>query len=285
MINLILTTSAAHFRPYFAKQKGFRVLPLGKNKDGENIFPDGEVFASLPSLPKTGRFIVLHSGAPEPNRGLAELEMLLSILKWEGKKAEVFFTYMPYSMQDKQHGKGETIAAEDILRKLTLYYGVKKLYVLEPHFEGAPWLTGLPLISVPAHNFLMREVRKKYREAIFVAPDMGHVRRTKIEGVEKKRIDSYTVEIGKNPKLMSRLSGKTVAVVDDIVETGGTMIGFKEACMAFCPKKMLAVVTHGLLPEGVARLKKEYGALILSNSIAQKTPTVDIAPLIAEVLL
>ncbi|MSU55900.1 MAG: ribose-phosphate diphosphokinase [Candidatus Taylorbacteria bacterium] len=287
MINLILTTSAQHFRVYFENRKEFRLVPLGKNKDGKNAFPDGEVFVKLPDLPKEGRFVVLHSGAPNPNDGLLELEIILSILKREGKRdVEVFFSYVPYSMQDKLHGAGETITAEDILRKLVSYYGVKKIFAIDPHFHDGAWLSGLPFQSVSAHETLLSAVRKEYPDAVFVAPDMGHTKRTKgLQGVQKTRVDSYTVHLAEDEALFGSLRGKAVAVVDDLVETGGTMIRFEEACKKYGPKEMVAVVTHGLLPEGVARLQKNYSKLFLSNSIAEPASTIDVAPLIEKALL
>ena len=287
MINLIITTAAAHFLPYFKNRKEFRIVPLGRNADGKHIFPDGEVFVRLPELSKGERIVVLHCGAPHPNDGLAELEMILSILKREGHtNAEVFFSYVPYGMKDKLQGAGETIAAEDLLRKLVSYYGVKKVYAIDPHFHDAAWLKGLPFISVSAHETLLTAVRKEYKEAVFVAPDSGHVKRTTgLAGVQKTRLDSYTVHIKEDEALFNSLKGKVVAVVDDIVETGGTMNRFQEECTKYAPKDMVAVITHGLLPEGVKELQKKYSKLFLSNSIPNPASNIDIAPLIAQSVL
>ncbi|MDO8594289.1 MAG: ribose-phosphate diphosphokinase [bacterium] len=287
MVNLILSTAATHFQAYFESRKEFRLLSLGKNKDGKNVFPDGEVFVKLSDLPKAGRIIVLHSGAPNPNDGLAELEMILSILKREGKTdVEVFFSYFPYSMQDKMQGTGETIAAEDVLRKLVSYYGVKKVYAIDPHFHDAPWLSGLPFVPVSAHEMLVTQIRVEYPDAVFVAPDMGHTKRVKgLKGVQKTRLDSYTIHLAEDEALFNGLKNKVVAVVDDLVETGGTMIRFQEACKKYGSKEMVAVVTHGLLPEGVKRLQNNYSKLFLSNSIAEPASNIDIAPLVEKALI
>jgi len=288
MINLILTTSASHFKDSFGSRKNFRLVVLGTNRDGKNIFPDGEVFVKLPELSKESRTVVLHSGAPNPNDGLAELEMILSILKRGGiQNVEVFFTYLPYGMQDKIHVEGETNAAEDLLRKLCEYYGVGKIYAIDPHFTEAPWLKGMPFVSVSAHETLLSAVRKNYPDAVFVSPDMGHETRTKglMKGFQKTRTDSYTVTITHDGIFMSGIKGKTVAVVDDIIETGGTMIGFYNECEKFAPKEMVAVVTHGLLSSGIKRLKEKYLAVFISNTINQEEANVDISMLISRALV
>ncbi|PIQ68364.1 MAG: hypothetical protein COV91_04530 [Candidatus Taylorbacteria bacterium CG11_big_fil_rev_8_21_14_0_20_46_11] len=284
MVNLILTTTAQHFGAYFKDRMGFRIIPLERNKDGKNSFPDGEVYVNVGSslLDREGRFIVVHSGAPDPNGGLAELEYILSVLKRANKEIEVFFTYMPYSMQDKIHAEGETNAAEDLLQKLVQYYGVKKIYAIDPHFHSASWLSNLPFVSVSPHGVLTSAVKTDYPDAIFVSPDAGHEKRAQIQGFKKTRTDSYTVTYDSSS--MAHLTGKTVAVVDDIIETGGTMVGFHTACSVQKPKELVAVVTHGVLPEGILRLQKTYVRVYLSNTISRQEANVDLATLIFQTL-
>lgn len=173
-----------------------------------------------------------------------------------------------------------------MLKKLISYYGVKKVYAIDPHFHGAPWLSGLPFYPVSAHGTLLAAVRKDFPDAVFVAPDKGHEKRVAgLQGFEKKRTDSYTVAIEHDKNTLNGFKGKTVGVVDDIIETGGTMAAFHDICKTYAPKKLFAVATHGVLPSGIARVKKAYGTLFLSNSVAQPEANIDITPLIAEVLL
>jgi len=284
MTNLIFTTSATHFRDYFSKQHTCRVVSLGVNKDGTNIFPDGEVFVKLTDLLNEGRFVVVHSGAPTPNEGVIELEAVLSVLhRAKVSNIEVFFTYMPYSMQDKIHEEGETNAAEDLLQKLTQYYGVKKVYAIDPHFHGASWVSRFPFVSVSPHETLVSAVQADFPDAVFVAPDAGHEKRAQIQGFKKTRADSYTVT--HDSSSMAHLAGRTVAVVDDVIETGGTMVGFFTACMKNAPREMIAVITHGVLSEGIERLKKSYSKVYLSNTISRPEAVVDLTSLIKRTLL
>lgn len=285
MTNLIFTRETVHLAHSFEDRSDFFVAKPLKNNEGESTFPDGEVYVNVGSslLDRKGRFIVVHSGAPDPNGGLAELEYILSVLKRAKKEIEVFFTYMPYSMQDKNHEEGETNAAEDLLQKLVRYYGVKKVYAIDPHFHEASWVSGLPFVSVSPHDLLTSAVKADFPEAVFVAPDSGHEKRAQIQGFKKTRTDSYTVS--HDSASMAHLTGKTLAVVDDIIETGGTMIGFHSACATHSPKELIAVVTHGVLPEGIARLKKTYAKVYLSNSIFRVESNVDISPLIEKALL
>ena len=107
-----------------------------------SVFPDGEINTKL-VLPKTDRVVVLHSGSPNPNEGLVELEMILSILNQSSvKKIEVFFTYFPYAQVDSM--------AEAIIRKLVKYYKVSKIYAIDPHFSNKTWINKYPIKIISA---------------------------------------------------------------------------------------------------------------------------------------
>jgi len=108
--------------------KNIEVIFPNKNKDGKRYFPDGEVYMRILKANKLRdkKVIVLHSGAPKPNEGLIELELILQILRDNGVKPEIFFSYFPYGMQDKVFEKGEANVAENLIEKLINYYKVKK---------------------------------------------------------------------------------------------------------------------------------------------------------------
>ena len=96
-INIIPTSQAEYVGKNLAK-KGLKVIFSEKNREGKRYFPDGEVYVKISKVGKIkGRTIVLHSGAPNPNDGLIELEMILEILKKsKARTIEIFFTYFPY---------------------------------------------------------------------------------------------------------------------------------------------------------------------------------------------
>ena len=80
MKTIIIPTSSAEYLALTVKnQNKAEVLFLGKNKEGSRTFPDREAYIRIPQLEKLGknRIVVLHSGSPDPNKGLVELEMVL----------------------------------------------------------------------------------------------------------------------------------------------------------------------------------------------------------------
>jgi ribose-phosphate pyrophosphokinase len=286
-INIIPTSQAEQIGKNLAK-KGLKVIFPEKNREGKRYFPDGEVYVKISKAEKLrGRTIVLHSGAPKPNDGLVELEMILEILrKSKAKPMELFFTYFPYGKQDNIFEKGETNAAENLVKKLVGYYGVAKIYIIDAHFWGREWVKKYPVINISAVDLLIQSALKDFPEAIFLPPDIGSARRTglKLKGLKKKRIDSYLVKIKSNKEFKRIVKGKVVGVIDDLVETGATLVPFYEECKKCRAKEVIALITHGVLTEGIERINSKYSKLYLTNTIDRKEANVDIANLIFETI-
>ena len=232
-----------------------------------------------------GRVVVLHSGQPDPNGGLVELQMILSVLIKTKAKIEVFFSYFPYGMQDHACHPGETNAAEDLVSKLCGYYKVKKIYTLDAHFFGQPWVKKYPIVNVSANKILQKEALKEYPKAVFMAPDAGSQRRANLKGTKKKRTNSFEVSIESDDSFKSVVNGKIVGAVDDLIETGGTLIKFAEECRANKASDVIALITHGVLVSGIKRINLGYKKVYLSNSIKREDANVDISPLILNTIV
>ncbi len=253
-----------------------------KNKEGERFFPDGEVYMRISRVNnlKDKRVIVLHSGTPNPNEGLIELELILQILKDYKIKPELFFTYFPYGRQDRVFERGETNAAEGLVKKLINYYWVKKIYIIDPHFGKMKWVKKYPVIDVSAAPFLIKKAQKDFGQNIlFLSPDKGGNRRTGILGLKKKRLDSFRIK-SFSPKIA--VKGKTVGVIDDILGTGGTLLRFYKTIKKSGANKVIALITHGLLDSGIERIKKKFSKIYLTNTVNKKEANVDVTDLIVD---
>jgi ribose-phosphate pyrophosphokinase len=286
MKTFIIATSQSRHLANNLKRKPriFEVIFPDLNRDNKRYFPDGEIYMGISGIRKLKgkRVVVLHSGSPLPNDGLAELELILQILRDNGIRPEVFFSYFPYGMQDKVFRKGETNAAENLIEKLVNYYKAKKIYIIDAHFGGRKWVKKYPIKNISAAPLLLGQVRKDFSdEILFLSPDKGGKRRTKILGLKKKRLDSFTVEMFSSNIVFK---GKTVAVVDDVIKTGGTLVKFCDTAKGAGAKQVLALATHGVLNSGVKRTKIKFHALYLTNTINKKESNVDITDLIAKTL-
>lgn len=268
---LISTSQGEHIAKQIgAKTKKLKVIFPNFNREGKRYFPDGEVYMNIAQARtlKQKRVVVLHTGAPQPNEGLVELELILQILRDNNIHPEVFFTYFPYGMQDRVFEKGETNVAENLVEKLVNYYEAKKIYIIDPHFGGRKWMKKYPMRVISALPSLMKEAKLDFgKNILLLSPDKGGKRRTQILGFQKQRLDSFHVEIFSKDIDLNR---KTIAVVDDMIKTGGTLVKFYEITKKMGASKVIALATHGVLPQGVSRIANLYDALYLTNTISQR---------------
>ncbi|PIQ98409.1 MAG: hypothetical protein COV64_01415 [Candidatus Nealsonbacteria bacterium CG11_big_fil_rev_8_21_14_0_20_39_9] len=285
-IYLIPTTTTKHLvKNLSATEKNLKIVFPDLSRDGKRLFPDGEIYVKILKTRrlKNKRVIVLHSGAPKPNEGLMELELILQILRDNKIEPEVFFAYFPYGMQDKVFEKGETNVAENLIEKLINYYKVRKIYTIDPHFGGRKWAKKYPIISISAVPILIEKAKEDFgKNILFLSPDIGGKRRTKIPGFKKKRLNSFDVKIF-SPS--SNLKGKIVGVVDDMIKTGGTLLKFYKIAKKAGAKKIIALITHGVMPDGISKIKRRYLKLYLTNTIKRKDSNIDITDLISKNIL
>ncbi len=282
---IIFTSSAKYLaKDVLKKGKDFEVIFPELSRDGKRYFPDGEMYMKIVKAVrlKNKRVVVLHAGAPEPNEGLIELELILQILRDNNICPEVFFTYFPYGMQDRIFEKGETNVAENLVEKLVNYYKAKKIYIIDAHFEGRKWVKKYPFQNLSAVPLLITQAKRDFGDDIFlISSDRGGKRRTKISGFQKKRLNSFHVKITPSN---AKFRGKIVAVVDDMIKTGGTLFKCAEIIKEAGARKILALITHGVITKGITKVKKAYSKLYLTNTINRREANIDITDIIIQKL-
>lgn len=285
-VNVIPTTYAEHIARGLVGEEGINVIFPDKNKDGQRYFPNGEVYVRISRVSKLrGRTAVLHSGEPDRDRGLEELYTILDILgQSKSRRKEVFFTYMPYSRQDRKFQPGETNVAKNIVSKLIRYYHVERIHTIDAHFAGRGWMRQYPVTNISAVGLLKQAASRDYPDAVYMGPDAGSQRRTGLKGTKKRRVSSYVVEIKSDEEFRSDVKDKIVGAVDDGIDTGGTLIEFHEKCIECGARDAIVLAIHGIQPEGIKRVLDTYSKLYLTNTIPREKANVDVTKLVLDVL-
>lgn len=264
------------------------VLPL-PNKDGSWQFPDKEVYVRIPGLKNADHVVVVHSGYPDPNAGLIELIMTLTIIrkysKNEKMKIEVIFTAMPYARQDNDYFDGELNMAKNLIEMLVNCYNVSFITIFEAHFAGKKWMEELPVRNISFSEVLMNQAAADHPGIVFISPDAGAARRSHVKGGKKKRQNSHDVEVSFAKEFRSKIRNNTVGLVDDLLSTGSTLLRAKEQCMKLGAKKSVAIVTHGVNDEGINRIRANFDDLYMSDSINRTGKIVSIRPLLYKTLV
>ncbi len=271
-MNLIVTPTAEHLELDAA-----RLDPHPHNES--RVFPDDEVYVQLESVAELESALVVHSGQPRPNRGLAYLYGLLDLLAEHDVLISLCFTYAPYGMQDASFYPGTVNYARALLNHV-VRYPVRQVYAVDPHFGHRAWTADYPLTQLHAFPLVRDRVDDDLDDYLVVGPDLGAVDRFGIPGFEKTRKGAYEVQLEGELDV----EGRNVLVFDDLIETGGTMIAAYDRLESQGADTVVAAAVHGVLDEGIQRVRDAYDGLYLTNTIATDATNVPIESLVRTVL-
>ena len=251
-------------------------------------FIDGECYVRVKSDLKGEDVIIVQNTYPDEN--IIETILLKSAVKdMEPKSITLVIPYLGYARQDRKFQDGEAVSAKALARILSI--DVDLVITVDPHknyivdfFETeASFCSAVPEI---AKYLLPKDID------VVLAPDKGAVERAeeaaKILGcesdfLEKKRISDEIVEM--KPKEIE-VKNKTVAIVDDIISTGGTMAKAVEEIRKQGAKDVYVACTHGLFIGNAIDKINRAGAteIISTDTIENAYSKVKVAPQIAKTL-
>ncbi len=251
------------------RSKGVSVLePFRK------VFPDGEQYIRIDQ--KVERCLLIQSTYPNQDTKLIELYLALEALKGMGAEIDVALLYVAYARQDKRFLPGEPISVYALYKPLQVL-GCRKLIAIDVHAPQSFESLGLKVRNIVPHGYLAK--RAGIAIDFVLAPDKGAIHRAKelakefgvpYDNLEKYR-DRVTGEISVKEKKLD-VKGMNVAIVDDIVSTGGTLAKAVEALYSAGASKVFAVVTHALLVGSAIEKIERSGLsmLITANTVARE---------------
>jgi ribose-phosphate pyrophosphokinase len=215
------------------------------------IFPDGEQYLKLPDL-ETQDVVVIQSLYPDQDRKIIELYLALEAVNGSGAKTKfVILPYTAYSRQDKRFLKGEPISVRALYLNLKLL-GVDTIVTVDVHSIQSLSSLGFKVFNIMPHTYMLNTINEKID--LVLAPDKGALPRAKevaknldipYDYIDKFR-DRVTGEIKIDQKELN-VNGMSIAIVDDIISTGGTIAKAAQALYQSGAKSVIAVVTHSLI--------------------------------------
>jgi len=285
-----------------AKELGMHFIPAETRR-----FPDGEGYLKTPAQDfdsiRSEPAVIVSSTFPDNGiiqtmmmlAGIADIQRGdLSNLKKEGiqemedvgRRIILAVPYYGYARQDKRFSAGEVVAAGVIASHLSnacdgiVILDIHEPKVLENHGHPIRCVTAVPEIA----NWLREEVDPDF----ILSPDKGAVERARnvaelidvpYSYLEKKRIDAHTIE--HTPKDLD-VSGKVVAIVDDMISTGGTICRASDALRRQGAVEVHAACTHGLFTSGaLTKLADHVDGVHSSDSLANPRAVISGAPALA----
>lgn len=230
-----------------------------------STFPDGDTHCLLEDTKhiRGNHVIVAHDLYPEQNNRIVQLLLLLDLLEDLGAQSvSLFVPYLPYARQDKRHVPGEAISARS-LSKLLHRAGVQALYTFDCHFlKGAPHATyaDLEIYNLTLGPALLEHFKKQVGHSNYhvVGPDAGSNYLVKEHGnqhMQKQRGD-YATSGSVRERAVQKLEHSglklyhdVVAITDDIISTGGTMLRAVQNLQEL-EKEVYCLAVHGLFLNG-----------------------------------
>jgi len=271
-------------------QTGFPNVPVLSK-----VFPDGESYVRLDGNVQGEEVAIVQTTCPPMQDGrLFQLAFLADAAKRTGAtKVTAVVPYLAYARQDKMFLAGEGISVETIARMLKAA-GIDHFLTVNIHSE--PTLKQFPfpaktLSAIPAIADYF--VKKGYKGAFALSPDKGamYIARQAQEvlggdvGYLSKTRDRYTGQTVQTAEGL-KVKDKTVIILDDIISTGGTIVGAAKILLEQGAKHVFCGCVHGLLIGNAEKRILDAGIeeIVGTNSVPGSVSKVSLAPLISQAL-
>ncbi len=261
-------------------------------------FSDKEVFVEIHENVRGEDVFVVQSTCYPTNDNLMELLIALDALKrGSARRITAVVPYFGYARQDRKSGPRTPISAKLVANLITTA-GANRVVTLDLHSGQIQGFFDIPLDNLYAAPVFVNDIRARYHDAMVVSPDVGGVVRARIIA---KRIDADLAIIDKRREragvsevmnIIGDVAGRRCILVDDIVDSAGTLCNAAKALMDAGAVSVSAYVTHGVLSgKAVERVTASpLQELVITDSIpatdevaaAANIRQITIAPLMAE---
>jgi ribose-phosphate pyrophosphokinase len=267
-------------------------------------FANGETFVRFEESVRGSDAFVLQSHTAPINQWIMEQLIMVDALKRaSAKRITVVAPFFGYARQDKKHRGREPISAR-LMADLFKTAGADRLMVVDLHTAQIQGFFDGPVDHLFALPILTRHIGAKLdtTQVTVVAPDAGRVRVAERWSDElggcpmaiiHKRRDPEVANEVKVFDVVGEVAGRTCVVVDDMIDTGGTIVKAADALFEEGAERVVVAATHGVLSgPAVDRLKNSrISEVVLTNTLPipdskrfDKLTVLSIAPLLARAI-
>ncbi|KKB86737.1 phosphoribosylpyrophosphate synthetase [Devosia limi DSM 17137] len=265
-------------------------------------FADKEVYVEVHENVRGEDVFILQSTSFPANDNLMELLILTDALRRSSaRRITAVLPYFGYARQDRKSAPRTPISAK-LVSNLITEAGANRVLTLDLHASQIQGFFDIPTDNLSAAPVMVRDIQDNYdvKNVMIVSPDVGGVIRARnVAGriganlaiVDKRRPRAGVSEV---MNIIGDVSGQACILIDDIVDSGGTLVNAAEALLKAGAKEVSAYITHGVLSDGASEriagsMLKE---LVVTDSIeetevqraAGNIRRLSIAPLIGEAI-
>ena len=257
-------------------------------------FSDGEIYIEINENIRGNSIYIIQSISSPANDNLMELLLCIDALKRSSaKNITAVIPYFGYARQDRKVAPRTSISAK-LVSNLITKAGADRVVTVDLHAGQIQGFFDIPVDNLFSTPIFARHAKKKIKgkNIICVAPDVG--------GTERARALGKTLNVGlaivdkRRPKpgqskvmnVIGNVKGKTCIIVDDIIDSGGTIVNAAKALKDRGAKDVYVYITHGVLTgDAVDKIKKSViKNLVITDTIdnqekIKKAKNIEVLPI------
>ena len=276
-------------------------ISLGRAVVGR--FSDGEVMIEILENVRGRDVFVLQSTCTPTNENLLELMVMIDALKRSSAaRVSAAIPYFGYARQDRRPRSARVAISAKVVANMLASVGVARVLTMDLHADQIQGFFDIPVDNIYAAPVLLGDVwKQRYENLIVVSPDVGGVVRARALA---KRLESDLAIIDKRrPRanvsevmnVIGEVKGRTCVIMDDMVDTAGTLVKAAQVLKEEGASKVVAYCTHPVLSGGaIERIKgSDLDELVVTDTIplqedarnCAKIRQLSVAGLLAETIL
>ena len=301
MSNANLMVVSGNANPLLARDVARRLsIPVGRISVGR--FSDGEVNVEILENVRGRDVFVLQSTSSPTNDNLMEIMVIVDALKRSSAaRITAAIPYFGYARQDRRPRSARVAISAKVVANMLEAVGVDRVLTMDLHADQIQGFFDIPVDNIYAAPILLGDVWKhNYEDLIVVSPDVGGVVRARALA---KRLESDLAIIDKRrPKanvsevmnIIGEVEGRTCVIMDDMVDTAGTLCKAAEVLKERGAKQVLAYCTHPVLSGNAVQkiAASPLDELVVTDTIAlredaracSKIRQLSVAELLAETI-
>ncbi|MEX1167771.1 MAG: ribose-phosphate pyrophosphokinase [Hydrogenophaga sp.] len=278
---------------------------LGTQLGAANVgrFSDGEVSVEITQNVRTREVFVIQSTCSPTNENLMELIIMVDALKRaSASRISAVIPYFGYARQDRRPRSSRVPITAKVVANMLQAVGVDRVLTMDLHADQIQGFFDIPVDNIYASPVLLGDLRaKNYSDLLVVSPDVGGVVRARALAkqlncdmaiIDKRRPKANVSEV---MHVIGDIDGRNCVVMDDMIDTAGTLVKAAEVLKERGAKSVYAYCTHPIFSgPAIERIAKgnALDEVVVTNTIplsqaAQacgKIRQLSVAPLMAETI-
>ncbi len=250
-------------------------IPLGDATVGK--FSDGEIFVELNENVRGRDVFLIQPTCAPTNDNIMELVVMVDALhRASAGRITAVIPYFGYARQDRRVRSARVPISAKVVADMMVSVGIDRILTVDLHSEQIQGFFDVPVDNVYGSPVLLADIEEQeFEDLVVVSPDIGGVVRARAVAkqldidlaiIDKRRPKANVAEV---MHLIGEIDGRTCLLVDDMVDTAGTLCNAAKALKEHGAKKVIAYATHPVLSGNAVEklMNSTLDELVVTDSI------------------